>query len=251
MNKFILPIVILSTVIASCVAHNLKWGINYEGNKIIKHVKKSPLCIGYLNLQIAMDAPFLGIVADENTRSKGRTETQIQGYDETRLINDLRSILNDAIKTADIYESNVIIQIARGRSGIDFSERIIKNSIDNYDKIRFIYGYKSNDYFKFEKETKKFVFINIGMFARLTPNIKVGEICVPDLSLDIAHDNDLVVNDYYIINNSKNILKYLSNNRPKISLAGIADDMPFVTPTYYNENSILSLFKNIRKINTY
>ena len=40
-------------------------GINFEGGKIIKHILQSNYCKGYANVQIAMDAPYHGRVADE------------------------------------------------------------------------------------------------------------------------------------------------------------------------------------------
>ena len=40
-------------------------GINFEAGKIITHIKDCPNCVGYANLQIAMDAPYHGRVADE------------------------------------------------------------------------------------------------------------------------------------------------------------------------------------------
>lgn len=236
--------------------NNSKLGINYEGNKIIKHIKKSPLCIGYLNLQIAMDAPFFGEIADEKTRSKGRTETQIDGYDEKILINELTKAFKSIIKKANMHNSDIVIQIARGRSGIDFWGKIVKNSMKNLGDIsqnlKIIFGYKSHEYFNYQNYTKKFVFINIGMFARLTPDMTVGEIYVPDKSLDVGLcNNKLNIIDHYVTNNNANILFDVYEKFPKISLAGIEDNMPFVTPAAYKEKDILDLFGCAEKINIY
>ena len=45
-------------------------GVNYEGHKITRHaLARGALCV--LNMQIAMDAPFLGEPAGETTRAKG------------------------------------------------------------------------------------------------------------------------------------------------------------------------------------
>ncbi len=51
-------------------------GINFEGGKIIKYILQSKKCIAYANIQIAMDAPYNGRVADEKLRNLGRSELQ-------------------------------------------------------------------------------------------------------------------------------------------------------------------------------
>ena len=45
-------------------------GVNYEGHKITRHALARGASI-VLNMQIAMDAPFLGEAAPETTRAKG------------------------------------------------------------------------------------------------------------------------------------------------------------------------------------
>ena len=47
-------------------------GVNYEGHKITRHVlARGAKCV--LNMQIAMDAPFMGETAEESTRAKGKS----------------------------------------------------------------------------------------------------------------------------------------------------------------------------------
>ena len=46
-------------------------GLNYEGGKIIKHVLNDQSCVAFANVQIRMDAPWLGEVADESRRQSG------------------------------------------------------------------------------------------------------------------------------------------------------------------------------------
>ena len=60
-------------------------GINYEGGKIIEYAEKIELCIGFINAQIAMDAPFHDQIADESVRALGRSELNMDGYDEIKL----------------------------------------------------------------------------------------------------------------------------------------------------------------------
>jgi hypothetical protein len=73
-------------------------GINYEAGKIINHILKYPQCIGFENIQIAMDAPFHGRVATDDLRKEGRSEKFFQGYDESYLISQLENIFNHIIQ---------------------------------------------------------------------------------------------------------------------------------------------------------
>ena len=50
-------------------------GVNYEGHKITRHALARGASI-VLNMQIAMDAPFLGEAAPETTRAKGESNSQ-------------------------------------------------------------------------------------------------------------------------------------------------------------------------------
>lgn len=62
-------------------------GINYEAGNIVRHITKFEGCVGYANIQVAMDAPFADRVADETVRRLGRSELQYisHDYDEDTL----------------------------------------------------------------------------------------------------------------------------------------------------------------------
>ena len=71
---------------------NIIVGVNYESQRIIQHAihLKANFIV---NLQIAMDAPFHGVEANENVRSKGRTEEQLFDYDSQRMHAELAQTL--------------------------------------------------------------------------------------------------------------------------------------------------------------
>ena len=229
-------------------------GINYEGGKIISHILKSENCIAYANCQIAMDAPYHGRVADESIRSKGRSELQFPGYTDEYLISKFEEIFN-YIKI-NYPNIKIVIQIARGRSAISMKNEIIdpillKLKIKETD-YEFKSGYRSTDYYT-PRDTKEFVFVNIGMFAVLTnvENTKVGQICNPtetviatELISELTPDKK-ILSDYSItsFDNKKNILSNMTFQ--KIKLIGIADNMPFVTPDVYPNSSINELIAHL------
>lgn len=220
-------------------------GINYEGGKIISHILKSENCIAYANCQIAMDAPYHGRVADESIRSQGRSELQFPGYTDEYLILQLEEIFNYIkINYPDI---KIVIQIARGRSAVPMKDEIIGPILSKLNIIDYEFksGYRSTDYYT-PRDTKEFVFVNIGMFAVLTnvENTKVGQICNPtetiiatELISELTPDKK-ILSDYSItsFDNKKNILSNMTFR--KIKLIGIADNMPFVTPDVYPKSSI-------------
>ena len=78
---------------------------------------------------------------------------------------------------------------------------------------------------------KKFVFVNIGMFARLqfNKNITSGLLCVPNETYRMNKDKDVIdkieFNDDILFNSA---FKF-----NKIKLIGIDDDMEFITPEFY------------------
>ena len=43
-------------------------GLNYEGGKIINHILREKDCLAFANVQIRMDAPWLGEVANDAKR---------------------------------------------------------------------------------------------------------------------------------------------------------------------------------------
>jgi hypothetical protein len=193
-------------------------------------------------MQIAMDAPYHGRVADETIRSKGRSELQFPGYTDRYLISQLEQIFNYIKITYPNIK--IVIQIARGRSAIPMKNEIIdpilsKLKIKETD-YEFKSGYRTTDYYTPTEE--KFVFVNIGMFAVLSnvENTNVGQICNPTETV-IATEltpNKKILSDYRVtsFDNKKNILSNMTFQ--KIKLIGIADSMPFVTPDVYPKSSI-------------
>lgn len=109
-------------------------GVNYEGGRVLDHALALPGCIGAVNAQIAMDAPFAGHVAHEGVRSQGRSEAQFEGYDEAALVRSLaqlfgavREQMTDAKAAGDGRQQPLalVIQIARGRSGRGFYDEVV------------------------------------------------------------------------------------------------------------------------------
>ena len=221
-------------------------GINYEASKIITHIQQFGNCVGYANLQIAMDAPFHGRVADEKVRSVGRSELQFPGYDDTKLVASLTQIFKTILARYG-PDIKIILQIARGRSAESTFEEVIrpifdKLKISNYETK---YGYRSNDYYSPIDTTTPFVFVNYGMFAVLSQveKVAVGQICNPTVSVSIKKYNPstgFFTDALKKYHGKKNIL----NDIPEIQhirLYGIKDDMPFVTPDIYQETHIKKL----------
>lgn len=228
-------------------------GINFEGGKIIKHILKNKYCKGYVNCQIAMDAPYQTPprVADETLRTKGRSELQFHGYDEEKLKSKLSIIFKHII---DKYNNTkLVIQIARGRAWKSTFDEVIKPVLDKLniteDKYKIIHGYRSTDYYN-HTDNSDFIFFNYGMFAELTDNIKieVGEICNPVISYDIfRYCLDTGFTFYEKKNfeyDDKNILNNFQDIK-KLKLFGIADEMKFITPSVYDKKHIIKLVKSI------
>jgi len=233
------------------------FGINFEGGKIIKHVLETKQCIAYANIQIAMDAPYHGRVADEKLRNKGRSELQFPkkyGYSDS-LVQDKISQILKYIKE-NYPNIKVIMQIARGRSAINMYEEVLKPILQEYNlvsedgninprKFKIVNGYRSKNYFKYSSTKSDFIFLNIGMFAVLTnvSKINVGQICNPIITYDVIN-TDLKFKGKHVFTDKKNILNTFSNI-PKILLFGIDDTMPFITPDVYPKEKINKLLKSV------
>ena len=113
-------------------------GVNFEGHKISEYALGTMGALHCLNLQIAMDAPFHGDVADEATRSVGPSEEGFEGYDPSVLIAGLTKgveALRDAIDGAgdggDGEEGGpvvrtLVVQIARGRRAAAFQRDVVE-----------------------------------------------------------------------------------------------------------------------------
>lgn len=225
-------------------------GINYEAGKIISHILGFGNCIAYANIQIAMDAPYHGRVASEEVRSAGRSETFFPGYDEGYLISQLARIF-EYIK-GNYGNTKLVIQIARGRAAISMYEEVLLPIVNRLklEKIEFVTGYRSTNYYV-PTTDDEFIFVNIGMFAVLqdVESVKVAEICNPNETIIItSKEDENIITDYEIthFNDDKNILNSLPFQ--KITLAGIADSMPFVTPKDYLKEKIDELIENINRL---
>lgn len=233
-------------------------GINYEGGKIIRHVLQSNHCVAYANVQIAMDAPYSGRVADEKLRDKGRSELQFPAkYKYSDIL--VQCKIYKILQYIHQYYPNtkIVMQIARGRSGISMYNEVLRpvlfpfgliNSDGEYNvkKLKVLYGYRKKDYYQYSRAKTNFVFINIGMFAVLTNvnNVDVGTICNPTITYDI-NDINMNISRKYSFNDKKNILNSFVDI-PKIILCGIEDDMPFITPDVYSKQQIGNLLRKIK-----
>lgn len=236
--------------------------INYEGGKIITHVMSSPHLVAFANCQFVMDAPYAGRVADESVRAQGRSEEQFAGYDKTKKQSQLRDVFSrihelhfsdtvapstssDITKLAPAATQKLVIQIARGRSGASEYqdiEPILTEVGISLDKVTVKFGYRSTEYIDVKNINEPFVFVNIGMIGILQgdSNVFIGELCNAENTVDILSfdGNSFTVrntNSHGISGcsreDSKNILNAMTFR--KISLYGLADDMPFVTPSAY------------------
>jgi hypothetical protein len=225
---------------------NKYFAINYEGGKIIEHALMSKMCVAYANIQIAMDAPYDNIVATEENRSNGPMEKTLAGYDHDKLISKLKQIFGYVI--GNHRGKHVVIQIARGKSANETKkdiQEIINNLKEKGHRCTIQYGYKTTDYFELPQD--EYVFINIGMMARLTNSHELmpGEVCNPVQTFDLAYkENKIVIVKGRNHTDGENILNTF-DDIPKIILFGIADNMPFVTPTNYPKSVIQALINEI------
>ena len=230
--------------------------INFEGGKIIEHAMYSENCLAYANVQITMDAPYDQIIATEEARTCGSIETQLKEYNESELIVSLNMIFDYIITNFD--KRLIVIQIARGKSAtktLSLLSDILENILHSGNKYMIKVGYKTKDYFKIPNE--KFIFVNIGMIARLTYiyNFPAGSVVNPFVTIDVdmASVPDSELDPISIIakkiryhTDNKNILNKFCTI-PKHILFGISDAMPFVTPDIYKKEMIQELINNVSK----
>ena len=161
-------------------------GINYEAGKSIHQAitKATTNCIACFNIQIAMDAPFEdGNAAPEAVRNQGRTETHLGASDKEtirQLVPPLQEAVRLAFGSAGTEQSQLIIQIARGRSSEPFWQDVVQpalaqcSNVPPSNKLIRINGYRTLNYPKFETIDSSFVYVNIGMFGRLTTDVEPG-----------------------------------------------------------------------------
>ena len=225
-------------------APSLVLGVNYEGGKCVEHAVSSPLCIAAYNCQISMDSPFEeGEAAPEHVRKQGRTESQM-GVEDASLRAQLRPVLADAAAkaTAAGASCRLVVQVARGRSAEPFWDAVVKPVLDDVGAERYalVRGYRTSDFPKFELDRVPFVYVNVGMFGRLTPSVRPGVVhaveathVIDDGSTPAAprlascvehggHDSALLL-------------------LPPCRLVSIPDSFPFVTPEHYKRESLAAL----------
>lgn len=135
----------------------------------------------------------------------------------------------------------VVIQIARGRSAKSFQEVIspLLSSAGDIE-VQFVHGYRSSTFFSAEHHRgMRFFFLNIGMFARLSVDVKPGEVFQPSTTIDVAW------------NDQKEHLKVIKTRKhdvaqlpfPDLVLIGIEDSMDFVTPEFYTEQQFVDVLR--------
>ncbi|CAF3094907.1 unnamed protein product [Rotaria sp. Silwood2] len=186
-----------------------------------------------------MDAPFDGVVATQAIRAKGPTEKQLFGYNQQTLLSAINQVFDYIID--EFPQPFVMIQIARGRSSADTLQDIhyiLDKLTDSGCKYEIKTGYRSSDYFKIPKDSEQeFVFVNIGMFARLTNvhQMLPGTACNPitTIDLDMNDEQRLIIFNKRNHDDAKNILNHFSSQFQNIILLGMTDQMPFVTPDQY------------------
>ncbi len=233
-----------------CGGNNLSTvGINFEGGKIITWETKCSNCIAWANLQIAMDAPYAGREAGEDVRKKGPAE-EVFGYDREKFMQDINRIFSFIIKKYP--ETKIIVQIARGRSGIPMFTGTILPVFNEIGLVNYevYYGYRTVDYYDCRDSTEPFIFVNVGMFAVLTnvDDVKVGEICNPikTWSIEKYSDNAFKIKGKMVdwSNDDKNILNDEEfDDFKKLKLFGIGDCMDFITPDVYSKDAIDKLIE--------
>ncbi|CAF1066219.1 unnamed protein product [Didymodactylos carnosus] len=241
-------------------------GANFEGGKIIKHMTRDSNCKFTSNIQIGMDAPFFGEPAGTDIREKGPSERQFGSYDRNIMIRDIKKCFN---KANEIMTQNrivdLVVQIARGRNGliflqddilpvlqsifmisntstIDLNEPNIQNyNFANGGRLYITFGYRTTDYFDYTKMINEYIFMNIGMFARLTENLTAGQVCIPSATYDVVKNGmDLTV---HAVN--YNYFDFCFNlGLMHINLFGIADNMPFITTDDYTLEDFMELINN-------
>ncbi len=231
-------------------------GINYEGGKAIHKARQTTNCLATYNLQIAMDAPFeKDQIATEDVRNKGRTETQL-GASDSDIIRQLLKPLQHAINIVGKNDKNtkLIIQIARGRSSQPFYDNVVKVALKQcnvpFDQLVIYNGYRTANYPIFSSIKSKYVYVNIGMFGRLTLNVVPGTIY--SVKQTYVIDPSKTSKETTPIHNIQllNILNHQNQDNgllllPSCHLISIPDTFPFVTPDNYDQKSIMALFNTV------
>merc|ERR1719486_885944 len=253
-------------------------GINYEGGKGIERAAACKHCLGAYNCQIAMDAPFeAGEGAPEEKRAAGRSEIQM-GATDSQLITQLLPVLRHALAAAasiDEIESavaaavdpvtngqmtkaaanhagklpphaDVIVQIARGRSAQPTWDNVVRPALEqccaDMSKCKMVNGYRATDFPHFEGAAP-FVYINVGMFGRMSPGVPVGRIysCLRTHVIDDASSPAAPM----LAEGSTATLNHAGKDAaldllPQCTLISIPDGFPFVTPEKYSRDVLIA-----------
>ncbi len=227
-------------------------GVNYEGGKIIKHVMRYEGCLAYANCQFVMEAPYniLPRIAVEPIHAGGRSELQLDGYNEGKIMDQLGRVFKHI---RDVFQNvKVVIQVTRSKAAANqtFKALILPvlkaEGIDNYQLVT---GYKEKDYFK-PSGRERFVFVNFGLFSDITEtsSLKVGDLCNPITTYNIVgynHEIGFTYTDRLLLNDNKNILLRMPFAK-KITLFGLDDSMPPFVPDMYSERNVHILIDRVR-----
>jgi len=220
-----------------------------------------------------MDAPFHvpPRIADESRRSKGRSELQFAGYNESRLKDTLLAVLE--VVRSEHPGVTLVVQIARGRASAATFAEVIEPLLLQSDIKCFhvVSGYRSSNYYR-PSDAQPFVFLNYGMFAVLRDGegvdaLAVGELCNPVAAVGVQ-SYDTATGQFGFeagcgeeegricfqrFDDEKNLLRRLALVRRlgvekrlrEVALLGLADHMSFVTPTEYNGAHVSALLQRI------
>ena len=162
----------------------------------------------------------------------------------------LRVGLSHAVSKCRQEEINfIVIQIARGRSAEAFEQKLAPLLSAAKDiVVKYVHGYRTTSYFTANDHGgARFIFVNIGMFARLSPNVKPGEVFIPSMSIDVAWNDEDVRDHLNVLKTRKHAGSMGSLPFPRMVLIGIEDDMNFVTPEHYSEEDFTRVLRSVNQ----
>jgi len=244
-------------------------GINYEGGKAIHAARKSSKCLAAFNCQIAMDAPFqAGEEAGEEIRCQGRAEARLGASDE-HIAEQLLPVFQQALDVCVKKRGKLLVQVARGRSAEPFWNEVVKPTLDKCmllekkkrgqrgqsgsqreesrneesTSITLVTGYRTTDYPDFDAIGSPFVYLNIGMFGRLSSGVAPGNVyavastVVVDPASTTKHPRIKIILNHYGEDDALLVV-----GLQHCCLLSIPDAFPFVTPELYDQRTIMALF---------
>ncbi|XWV24698.1 putative ORFan [Tupanvirus deep ocean] len=217
-------------------------GINFEGGKIITHIKSNPLCVAASNIQIAIDSPFFGY----------QSNCKILEYPEikSRMLDSISSVFKKVnfMLEEDSNINHLVVQIAKeGSVAYSFGSNallpILRNTLskENIDKLIIVKGYRSTDYYV-HRTNGKFIFVNIGMFTSLNPECDVAEVCVPVKTIVLEHQIKGKTFIKSLVNYHIDDIAYGLPLIKPVELAGIPDNSNFILPNNISYKHLLSFF---------